>query len=287
MNRFESLGNLIGLGNGFERSSSVDDLMGGIFRLSGQAGLARSESEAAFQEFLKKIPSATNLAAIGAAAQQAGTDLGANGTSQAMDAAANGGNGMTRVPSLDFLRSLVVNQRQPANGTVKLEQNLQAPGAIGNLGGAELAFPGWPASFLNNPPDLSALLHHGNGGHAMKLPSISPNLQHRTTSSTPMSSDGGGGRSMGELDDKAEARRARSHELNVVAGSKNEIEDQVTKLGRQLGSIEEENRSLRDENERLKDELHFLRTEISERKPRRPSPSSPPEADAEEAKMEK
>ena len=47
---------------GMERSFSVDDIVGGIWRL-GAAGMGRTDSEAAFQEFLKKIPSNTNLAA--------------------------------------------------------------------------------------------------------------------------------------------------------------------------------------------------------------------------------
>lgn len=52
-----------------ERSFSVDDLVGGLYRL-GQAGMGRTDSEAAFQEFLKRIPSATNLAAANNASQQ-------------------------------------------------------------------------------------------------------------------------------------------------------------------------------------------------------------------------
>ena len=51
-----------------ERSFSVDDIVGGIWRL-GAAGMGgRTDSEAAFQEFLKKIPSNSNLVAQAAAA---------------------------------------------------------------------------------------------------------------------------------------------------------------------------------------------------------------------------
>ena len=51
-----------------ERSLSVDDIVGGIWRL-GAAGMGgRTDSEAAFQEFLKKIPSNSNLVAQAAAA---------------------------------------------------------------------------------------------------------------------------------------------------------------------------------------------------------------------------
>ena len=52
---------------------SADDLLGGIFKLGQSAmnGMLRTDSEAAFQEFLKRIPSATNLAAAAAAAESA------------------------------------------------------------------------------------------------------------------------------------------------------------------------------------------------------------------------
>lgn len=58
-----------GGGGGMERSFSVDDLVGGIFRQAAAAGMGRTDSESAFQEFLKRIPSATNLAAAHAAHQ--------------------------------------------------------------------------------------------------------------------------------------------------------------------------------------------------------------------------
>lgn len=106
--------------NPMNRSFSVDDLVGGIFRL-GQAGAAfgRTDSEAAFQEFLKRIPSATNLAAnqqyepsqLQQQAQQllASGSAGANNVPASLpEAGQPGEGGMPRVPSLDVLRQLVM-----------------------------------------------------------------------------------------------------------------------------------------------------------------------------------
>lgn len=128
-----------------ERTFSVDDLVGGIWRL-GQAGMGRTDSEAAFQEFLKRIPSATNLAAAAAAGQldsqstqqlqQQVQQLQQVSTSAApatvlptasLTDVNTSSLGIPRVPSLDFLRQLVggqTTQYGSATGTappIKLE----------------------------------------------------------------------------------------------------------------------------------------------------------------------
>lgn len=106
-----------------ERTFSVDDLIGNVYRLSGALGGMgnRTDSEAAFQEFLKRIPSATNLSAVGSAGgaasyEQTAQQLLSGGavaaslptaplnTSLGSDPAP----GMPRVPSLDLLRQLVL-----------------------------------------------------------------------------------------------------------------------------------------------------------------------------------
>ncbi|WIA31653.1 hypothetical protein OEZ86_002533 [Tetradesmus obliquus] len=131
------------------RSFSVDDLVGGIFRL-GQAGagaFGRTDSEAAFQEFLKRIPSATNLAANQQfepnQLQQAQQLLSASGSgggaaaanlSAGLSEAGQGTGGMPRVPSLDVLRQLVIQNQ--------LSQGLSQPGiAKAEASGAVLAPP--------------------------------------------------------------------------------------------------------------------------------------------------
>jgi len=91
----------------------VDDLVGGLYRL-GQAGMGRTDSEAAFQEFLKRIPSATNLAAAANAssanlAAAAGLEgpSGLSASASFQDAGSLGG-GVPRVPSLDLLAKIVM-----------------------------------------------------------------------------------------------------------------------------------------------------------------------------------
>ena len=113
-----------------ERVFSVDDIQG-FWKLSAGMGFPRTDSEAAFQDFLKRIPSTSNLAAQAQGldhaqqlhlqqqvqqyqhAQQAG--LHAAGSSLGGGALGEVGSlnvgGIPRVPSLDLLRQLVqVNQ---------------------------------------------------------------------------------------------------------------------------------------------------------------------------------
>lgn len=123
-----------------ERTFSVDDLIGNVYRLSGAlaGGMGnRTDSEAAFQEFLKRIPSATNLSAVGSAGgasyepgalQQTAQQLlgGASlptaplNTSLGPDPAPS----MPRVPSLDLLRQLVL---QNSMGTSLSQPPASAP----------------------------------------------------------------------------------------------------------------------------------------------------------------
>eukprot|EP00798_Chlamydomonas_sp_ICE-L_P013526 gene13526-19394_t len=298
--------------------------------------MARSESEAAFQDFLKKISSASNLAALNAAAHHANVDSRSKDNA-ATEGAANlvnmgghrQGGDMQRVPSLDFLRALVVNQQPPVSGMSKLGSN-PLPLSLGNMGGMSSgdydfsSLPGIPG--LNSSNAMNQMKQQVNpAAGAFKpmpnhgIPNIGmpnhglPNLgmpnqgmpnqgmpnqgmanqgmaslgMHHSgaTSSAQISSEGP---SIGEHDDKAEARRARrmlsnresarrsrrrkqehmnklEQELNVVAESKKEVSDQVSTLEKRCSSVDDENRRLREENERLKDELQFLRTEISER----------------------
>lgn len=112
-----------------ERAFSVDDLVGGIFRLTGgqAGGFSRNDSESAFQEFLKRIPSATNLApppqpaatttsqAFEPAATQPYTYTSSAAVPASLPISASDANpafpGMPRVPSLDVLRQLVMQNQ--------------------------------------------------------------------------------------------------------------------------------------------------------------------------------
>lgn len=123
-----------------QRQFSVDDFnnLSGFWKLgASMAGFPRTDSEAAFQDFLKRIPSTSNLAAQAQGldqaqqlhlqqqvqqfqqAQQAG--LHAAGSSLTGGALGEVGGlnvgGIPRVPSLDLLRQLVqVNQTMSPQG---------------------------------------------------------------------------------------------------------------------------------------------------------------------------
>lgn len=101
-----------------DRQVSVEDIVGGLYKL-GSAGFPRTDSEAAFQDFLKRIPSTTNLA--GQAEQLSSqqqlqlqqhvqhltqqNQIPSN--SEQQDATHHNIGGIPRVPSLDFLRQLM------------------------------------------------------------------------------------------------------------------------------------------------------------------------------------
>jgi hypothetical protein len=120
-----------------ERIFSVDDLVGGIWRM-GQAtsGFHRTDSEAAFQEFLKRIPSATNLTAAATQLDPTSQLKSQNlQTTSSMPPSAEGnlpssvGVGMQRIPSMDFLKQLSAMQQISVPQTIKLEAPTPHPGS--------------------------------------------------------------------------------------------------------------------------------------------------------------
>jgi hypothetical protein len=106
-----------------ERAFSVEDFMGNFIKM-GAAGFSRTDSESAFQEWLKRIPSHSNLSdkldipqglhMLGqyqAAHQYQNLQNGSQGpgTLQAPEGLSVGPSAMPRVPSLDLLRQLVAS----------------------------------------------------------------------------------------------------------------------------------------------------------------------------------
>lgn len=111
-----------------ERSVSVEDFLGGLLRLNKQAGGngmgQRTDSEAAFQEFLKRIPSAQNLASQPTGDDKPGHHLFASGSATSLFPLGNNALGtstslgrdanMPRVASLEMLRTFANQQEQDA-----------------------------------------------------------------------------------------------------------------------------------------------------------------------------
>lgn len=101
-----------------DRQVSVEDIVGGLYKL-GSAGFPRTDSEAAFQDFLKRIPSTTNLAGqaeqlnpqqqlqLQQHVQHLTQQSHLPPSSENQDATHHNIGGIPRVPSLDFLRQLM------------------------------------------------------------------------------------------------------------------------------------------------------------------------------------
>ena len=230
-----------------ERSFSVDDLIGGMWRLNqaAQASMGRTDSEAAFQEFLKRIPSATNLAAAAGqsldqqqhaqfqqqvhqlqqqALQQAAaatnsqiaastpppiSSIPTSSLPQAAAAAVAAGNlsALHRVPSLDLIRQLVVNNH---GFTQAMAQPPAKPDAS-------------PAALAVGPADLAAL--SASTLTALQAGSLSGGVPHPLTGGLTPAAAAAAALQLGQLGqlrfgapaqpadkesaEKAELRRAR------------------------------------------------------------------------------
>ncbi|GAX72919.1 hypothetical protein CEUSTIGMA_g374.t1 [Chlamydomonas eustigma] len=280
-----------------ERIFSVDDLVGGIWRL-GQAagGFQRTDSEAAFQEFLKRIPSATNLTTATTQLDQT-----TNMQSQNFQASSNMpasaevhqqsgmGVGIQRIPSMDFLKQLSAMQQIGGHHAVKLEAPQPPPGmqqygdlSLLNAGGMQ-AISGLPgiigptfnsnaaaALQLNQMSRYTAVAATSNGRsvHTSDPDSSNDNDRDHYDRNDPR-------KAKRMLSNRESARRSRRRkqehlgklemEISSLLEEKKAWTTQATSLERRSCSSEDENKRLREENERLKDELLFLRSELKEK----------------------
>ncbi|KAL6769762.1 hypothetical protein ACKKBG_A32240 [Auxenochlorella protothecoides x Auxenochlorella symbiontica] len=120
-------------------SITSDELLQNFFKTGSTVSLPRIDSESQFQEFMRKIPSATNLAA----AMTEGTEAG--GGEQAAPAG-----GVPRVPSLDFIKAFLTASRPAGDSAVNGSGSIFAPYTAGG-GGAHPA----PAFELNGSVALA------------------------------------------------------------------------------------------------------------------------------------
>ncbi|KAG1658549.1 hypothetical protein FOA52_004576 [Chlamydomonas sp. UWO 241] len=283
------------------RNYSVDDLVGGMWRLHGQSGgssasFKRTDSEAAFQEFLKRIPSSANLLQQGAAVDAYTCEQAAHG----------GMAGVPHVPSVSFLRELVNVQSATSLGllafqsspAIKVEAGadmalhtaaavlpVHAGAAVLPQAAAVAPHPNAHAQYAQHPP---ARASHGGaaaGSHAMSYGGNSGAQSAQTSHDNSHDddkagvADGGGKgtvrRQRRMLSNRESARRSRRRkqehveelevQINVLASNKAAATAQISDLERRLGIAEDENRRLAQENERFKDELQFLRSELTVR----------------------
>eukprot|EP00877_Chromochloris_zofingiensis_P002035 jgi/Chrzof1/11832/Cz06g11180.t1 len=301
-----------------ERTFSVDDLVGGIWRL-GQAGMGRTDSEAAFQEFLKRIPSATNLAAAANASQQLehsqqlhqqaqlalhngpGTSVAppSSHAATSLPDVSSGLTGIPRVPSLDLLRQLVIqNQLSHSLNQPIVKSETPASASIASTAPLGLSVAPVDAAAFH-AANLTAALQAVPG---LSAPSANPLLAAGLTPSAAAAAALQLGQlgqlklgAVGSIDkdslEKAEVRRQRrmlsnresarrsrrrkqehlhtlESKINELAEVKKEVAEKASTIERTAKSLEDENKRLREENDRLRDELRFLRTELTDRKDR-------------------
>eukprot|EP00879_Flechtneria_rotunda_P002753 GHRR01002962.1.p1 GENE.GHRR01002962.1~~GHRR01002962.1.p1 ORF type:complete len:385 (+),score=147.10 GHRR01002962.1:290-1444(+) len=293
-----------------ERTLSLDDLVGGIWKLQN-ASMGRTDSEAAFQEFLKRIPSATNLAAAASQyepqLQQAQQLLAGGGASTALPFSggipeSTNGNSMPRVPSLDLLRQLVLQNQLGQGHSQGMVKSEVPPAAPLSSGGGHVP----PMSMAPNiePNSLSALGASVSGltaAAAAAAAAANPNLLVNPAAAAaaaalqlqnlgPMRLSSSSAPERDSMD-KSESRRQRRMLSNRESARRSRkrkqehmqtLEQQIDELKeinkekaavaehaeRRCQSLEDENTRLKEENERLRDELRFLRAELTERKER-------------------
>eukprot|EP00892_Ulva_mutabilis_P012613 jgi/Ulvmu1/9724/UM055_0064.1 len=116
-----------------DRSISVDRFLTGLLRNSTQESLSkmglgrRTDSEAAFQEFLKRIPSASALSSQNADEGKPAMFASASNTSLFGFGSTNlEGSGVPRVASLEMLRSIVDQESEKLQSRKSLDTGAQA-----------------------------------------------------------------------------------------------------------------------------------------------------------------
>ncbi|CAL8460595.1 g124 [Coccomyxa elongata] len=268
-----------------QRQFSVDDFtnLGNFWKLgASMAGFPRTDSEAAFQDFLKRIPSTSNLAAQAQGldqaqqlhlqqqvqqfqqAQQAGLHAAGSALTGGALGEVGGLNvgGIPRVPSLDLLRQLVqVNQTlspQSHKGATSLPEvgiRPTEPELAPIVSSSAATLPlltsvplssGLPQTSSNVNP-VAAALQLGNF-HGMPQQMRSAG----NTSDCPTSDK--------ETNGKAELRRARRMLSNRESARRSRRRKQE-----HLSTLEEEISKLNDDKRALMDQIEDLEKQLKKR----------------------
>jgi len=255
---------------------------------STNMGIGRTDSEAAFQEFLKRIPSATNMANIaGSSGQLAppgpldnGSAYSSMGALPATDVAGSsaGLGGIPRVSSLDFLARLV-SQPQfnapaastsspvvPPSNPVKLEPGPGLPGLVGlnpndlanfsssaGITAALQAVPALTAAATNPLAAAAAQQLHpaAAAAAALQLQGQLGQLS-RLTGPPPTQVTSGTSRSDGEVD-KNDQRRARRMLSNRESArrSRRRKQEHLSTLESQIQDLQDDKKDLADRAQSL------------------------------------
>uniref|UniRef100_A0A7R9Z0L9 BZIP domain-containing protein n=1 Tax=Chlamydomonas euryale TaxID=1486919 RepID=A0A7R9Z0L9_9CHLO len=252
---------------------------GGLWR--PVAGFPRTDSESAFQEFLKKIPSNQNLASLASGGLEAGGALGSGLQAASL--------GIPRVSSFDLLRNLgsTKAEAKPAAQGIGLTDLGSTPVGVAPLlpGGTPPLSMGTSASPAgpSGPGSRPALTARAGGSAAPQARgSRSTSAGARVTRSEPTESDGSDDdpndgkkeqrKARRMLSNRESARRSRRRKQEHLQLLENEISalveeqqawnDKRAAAERRMSTVREEGQRLREENARLRDELQFLRSEF-------------------------
>ncbi|KAK9827653.1 hypothetical protein WJX81_004026 [Elliptochloris bilobata] len=275
-----------------ERGFSADDLSL-MLKLQGGAGFPRTDSEAAFMDFLKRIPSTSNLAAqasaqgLDAAQQQqlmqtaqhmqaaqasglaSSSSLGAPLAGQLQEVGRLNVGGIPRVPSLDLLRQLVqVNQTMSPSGA---KAPASAPeGAPLESAPSSRSLPGAGGAVLPMPATVPMV-----ATTLLPVPAAVPSsgLRHsrvQSGASAPCTdSESGGGTKEGQT--KADIRRARRMLSNRESARRSRrrkqehlstLEEQIAKLNEEKQQLEERCEELEQGLRKRDEENRVLRREV-------------------------
>uniref|UniRef100_A0A7R9YTH8 BZIP domain-containing protein n=1 Tax=Chlamydomonas euryale TaxID=1486919 RepID=A0A7R9YTH8_9CHLO len=283
-----------------ERNMSVDDLVGGMWRMGAAAGVGfkRTDSEAAFQEFLKRIPSSTNIT-------QGGIDasLGQHLVDGCIP-------GMPRVPSVDFLRQLANAQSQMGGVSPVMQGarvNVEGPAtkltSSHNPAALKLDANALSSALQSLPADKLEVAPHGlaatkavlgtshghSGGHgsgAQSAQTSAPSSQVDFDQDDDREDNRRARRMLSNRESARRSRRRKQEHLGHLEGQiaalqaeKKTAHDLLASVARRVASMEDDNRRMQQENERLRDELQFLRSELKARH-RRHRSRSDSESDA-------
>ncbi|CAD7699713.1 unnamed protein product [Ostreobium quekettii] len=259
-----------------DRSFSVDDLVGGIWRL-GQAGVGRSDSEAAFQELLKGFPSTNNLAAQASGGVDCGQDgaveEGQNGEREAGEKAASisgfGAAGLPGGMSTGFPTTSIPQVDLSSLPHVLQANGLQAAlSAVPGLQGAAHPLVAAAAGLSPAAAAAAAALQLSQLSNAAVVAQAPPAGMDRESLEKAEQR-----RARRMLSNRESARRSRRRkqdhlmtmedQINILLEDKRKWMETKESLERRCELAEEESRKLREENQRLRDELRILDLVVS------------------------
>lgn len=269
-----------------ERVISLDDIVGGMWKFG--PGFGRTDSEAAFQDFLKRIPSASNLASQEQLQQQVQMQQHAfqqqqMAAQQEMLQGLQNVQGMPRVPSLDILRQLLVNpslspalpkpvlpasipEHVPQPTAVPVVSLSQPEPVLATSSQPHPLLPGAVPLNLSTPP---IQLGQFNG--------VQVKCSEQAQDSYARAELRRARRMLSNRESARRSRRRKQEHLHTLEGQIDELEkereellDKVEELGKRLDTSTENLQKFQNDNQELRKELEKLRSQVGQAASKKP-----------------